>query len=181
MTSFGAMPIPVGTKPKLRAARFARFLLAICYAVAISLGGGPGGHGMAAAQTLGTVIICSDEGPVAVRMDRDGGTADHSGDCSKCTSCLSYPAAALMPPGPVVGRSLTRRRAGKRLARAQGGTRTVVRFHATGPPVPNLPSGQISYTARQTAGEASPGLTIVNTAPFGTWQGSGRSAKEADR
>lgn len=181
MSPFGTMPIPASTRRMLRAARVARFLLVLWSAVAFALSGGPGAHAMGAAQTLVSVIICSDDGPQTVLMDMGGGPAEHSGDCNKCASCVSHHLVALTPPGLTVERSLARRRAGEGPVRRLSRSRTISHFHATGPPASKRLSDTISYPADPAAGEASPGLTIVNTNPFRTWQGSGRSAKEACR
>lgn len=181
MPLIGTMPIPASTRRMLRAARVARILLVLCVAFAFGLAGGPGAHGMAPAQTLVSVIICGDEGPEMIQMDMGGSPAEHASDCSKCTSCLSHHLAALTPKGLGIERNHARRRAGNSQVPRPRRSRTVSHFLATGPPASECLRDHLSYSAEQVAGVASPGLTIVNTKPFGTWQGSGRSAKEAGR
>ncbi|MCA0273554.1 MAG: hypothetical protein LCH69_16040 [Proteobacteria bacterium] len=180
MPLVGTMPIPASTRRMLRAVRYARILLVLWSAFAFSLAGGPGTHGMAVAQTLVSVIICGEEGPEMIQMDTGGNPAEHSGDCSRCASCLNHHLAALSPHGFSAERSLARRRAGQSHALGLRRPRTVSHFLATGPPARQLSPG-LSFSAGRVTGEASPGLTIVNTKSFGTWQGSGRSAKEAGR
>ncbi|MGL4280931.1 MAG: hypothetical protein ACRCS0_11235 [Albidovulum sp.] len=181
MPAFGTMPIPARLRRMRRAAWIARILLVLCSAFAFGLAGGPAAHGTEAAQTLVSVIICGDGGAEVIQMDMGGGPAEHPGDCSQCTSCLSHYVAALTPEGLGAARNLSLSRAGKSPALRLRQARTMAHFLATGPPASERLSGHISCSVRRAADEASPGLTIVNTKPSGSWQGSGRSAKEAGR
>lgn len=179
----GTMPIPASTRRMLRAARYARILLVLLAALGFGLAGGPGAHGMAAAHTLVSMVICSDEGPATILMDVGGGPAEPAGDCGKCTSCLSHHLAAVTPPGLAVGREFARRKASTRPAPRLRRGRSDRHFQATGPPAEKDQSDfpNLSCKTRRAAGDVAARLTIVNTGHFGTWQGSGRSAKEACR
>lgn len=175
------MSITASTKRMLRAARSLRIILVVLSALAVGLAAGPGAHGMASAQTLVSMVICSDEGPATIQIAVDGIPADETGGCAKCTSCLAHHLAALAPHGLSIERGLARRRVGNSTARRTRRARRVVNFQATGPPDPKTDHALCSCAAERVDGEAAPSLTIVNTHHFGTWHGSGRSAKEAGR
>lgn len=165
----------------LRAGRSLRIILVVLSALAFGIAAGPGAHGMASAQTLVSMVICSDEGPATIQITEDGRPADRTGGCAKCASCLAHHLAAMSPPGLNIERGLARRRVGNSTGRRTRRARLVVNFQATGPPARKTDHALSSSTAEWADGEAVPGLTIVNTHHFGTWHGSGRSAKEAGR
>ncbi|WP_347313392.1 DUF2946 family protein [Defluviimonas sp. SAOS-178_SWC] len=163
--------------------RHVGIFIAVLFALAVSLAGGPRLHAMEADSTLTATVLCSESGVQMIYIGADGIPARPGTDCTKCPQCLALAGPALTAPEHTLPVRSARRRGVVRARDAIIRTSRRLRPQSRGPPSVTIssPDPACMPAAPKNPRSAAADSTKVNSVSPEMWHRTGRFLKDARR